>query len=459
MEYSVREIIDLKKLEALMQKFYKVTGTGAALLDLNGEVLMGTDWQDICTKFHRVNPEMCKRCVESDTALANKLKEGQKYNVYNCLNGLVDVAVPVIIEDKHIANLFIGQFLSKEPDHNFFRKQAKEFGLNEKAYMEALDKVQVLSEDEVKTRIEFLVEIASFIGETGMAKIDLKNLMSEQDKKIEDRTSSIKDLQIATLNMMQDAEEARMESENLNAELNKTLSELKRSNEELQQFAYVASHDLQEPLRMISSYTQLLERKYKDKLDEKAKMYIDYAVDGAERMQSLINDLLAFSRVTTKGEKFKKTDLNKILKNVLLNLATSISENNAQINTETMPTINVDEGQINRVFQNLIANAIKFKGDNDPVVNIKVEKQDQTYVFSVKDNGIGIDKKFFDKIFIIFQRLHTRRDYPGTGIGLAICKRIINRHGGEIWIESEPGKGSEFKFSLPLNPKAKINEQ
>ena len=231
--------------------------------------------------------------------------------------------------------------------------------------------------------------------------------------------------------------------------LNLRLEELTRSNTELEQFAYISSHDLQEPLRMIASYLQLLERKYKGKLDVKADKYIKFSVDGATRMQNLIDDLLDFSRVTTQAQEFEPTDLESIYKEVISNLEVSIKENKATISHESLPVVMVDKTQIVQVFQNLINNAIKFRSENKPKINISVKKEDDHWLFAVKDNGIGIDPKHSDRIFEVFKRLHKKRDYPGTGIGLAICKKIIERHGGRIWVESEFGKGSIFYFTLP----------
>jgi PAS domain S-box-containing protein len=230
----------------------------------------------------------------------------------------------------------------------------------------------------------------------------------------------------------------------------KQRQELVRSNSDLQQFAYVASHDLQEPLRMVASYLQLLERRYKDKLDEDANEFIQYAVDGAGRMQNLINDLLAYSRVGTQGRPFKMMDYGEVLKQVLLQLKIAIEETGAVITyDEPLPHVMADEGQLTQVLQNLVNNAIKFQGEQEPRIHIGAQYTEGEWVFSVKDQGIGMDPQYKDRIFLIFQRLHNRTEYRGTGIGLAICKRIIERHGGRIWVESESEKGSAFYFTIP----------
>ena len=226
--------------------------------------------------------------------------------------------------------------------------------------------------------------------------------------------------------------------------------ELARSNEELERFAYVASHDLQEPLRMVASYLQLLERRYDDKLDQDAKDFIGFAVDGATRMKRLINDLLAYSRVGTRGKPFEATDLNNVLGQVHVNLQKIIEENGALISQTEMPTVLADQTQMVQLFQNLISNGIKFRKEEcAPQINVSVCDAGHEWQFSVKDNGIGFEQQYEDRIFVIFQRLHTKDKYTGTGIGLAVSKRIIERHGGRIWVESVPGEGATFYFTIP----------
>jgi len=225
--------------------------------------------------------------------------------------------------------------------------------------------------------------------------------------------------------------------------------ELTRSNEELEQFAYVASHDLQEPLRMISSYTQLLAERYKGKLDEDADDFIAFAVDGAERMKRLINDLLEYSRVTTRGKPFEVVDSQLILNEVRRNLAFTIEKAGATITCDSLPAVFADRAQLSRVFQNLISNAVKFRGEKPALVHIAAITGPQETIFSVRDNGIGIEPEYTKKIFAVFQRLQSRREYEGTGIGLAVCKKIIERHGGRIWVDSEVGNWSSFCFTIP----------
>ena len=267
-----------------------------------------------------------------------------------------------------------------------------------------------------------------------------------KNKKIEEEQKKLLEIE------QQLTEELRISNEELKEteeELNETIDKLEVSNRELEQFAYVASHDLQEPLRMVSSFTQLLERKYKDKLDENADEYIEFIVDGAQRMKMLINDLLAFSRINTAPMEIKYTKLQKVLDDVLLDLKTNIDDNNATITTDSLPIIWCDPSQIRQLFQNLIANAIKFHDDELPRIHVSVQEYEDGWTFAVSDNGIGISPQHQEQIFDVFKRLHTREKYEGTGIGLAIGKKIVERHGGKIWVESKPEKGSTFYFTIP----------
>jgi signal transduction histidine kinase len=234
-------------------------------------------------------------------------------------------------------------------------------------------------------------------------------------------------------------------------DLARKVEELARSNADLEQFAYVASHDLQEPLRMVAAYTQLLSERYKGQLDANADKFLGYATEGALRMQVLIQDLLAFSRVGRAGSASAEVDCNGVMREVLQTLASAIQESGAGVDSADLPVVWADRTQMTQVFQNLIANAIKFHGTEPPKISVQSEKQEKEWLFTVSDNGIGIAAESAENIFVVFQRLHARTEYPGNGIGLSICKKIIERGGGRIWVESEVGCGSAFKFTLPLH--------
>jgi hypothetical protein len=240
-----------------------------------------------------------------------------------------------------------------------------------------------------------------------------------------------------------------LENRELFEEVNAAKIELERSNAELQQFAYVASHDLQEPLRMVSGYTQLLAKRYQGRLDSDADEFIGFAVSGANRMQALIQALLEFSRAGSIKRALAPVDLEAALQVALAALRAAIQESGATVSHDPLPNVMGDELLLVQLFQNLVGNGIKFRDGERPEIHVSCKLDNQRWVFSVKDNGIGIDPRYAERVFLLFQRLHTRQEYSGTGIGLALCKKIVERHGGRIWVESEPGKGCDFCFTLP----------
>jgi signal transduction histidine kinase len=324
-----------------------------------------------------------------------------------------------------------------------------DFGL-EKTRLEATQKAFLNILDDFgleKTRLE------------GTQKAMLNILDDVGDEKMR-----LEETQKAMLNLLDDFDAEKSKVEAANGELRREIDErleaerelrdkteaLARSNADLEQFAYVASHDLQEPLRMVSSYVQLFEKRFAGQVDEQADKYIRYAVEGAKRMQSLIAGLLEYSRVGRLDEPFGAVDTNAALDQALSNLRSAIEESHARVTRGPLPTITGNAGRIAQVFQNLIGNALKFRHPDQPAtVHVSAVPKGTEWVFSVEDNGIGIDSQYLDRIFVIFQRLHTRAEYPGTGIGLSICKKVVERHGGRIWVESRVGEGSRFHFTLP----------
>jgi light-regulated signal transduction histidine kinase (bacteriophytochrome) len=259
---------------------------------------------------------------------------------------------------------------------------------------------------------------------------------------------------VAQVEDITERKRADEELANLARELEIRATELERSNADLQQFAYAASHDLSEPLRMVSSYVQLLARRYKDKLDSDADEFIEFAVDGTTRMQALIDGLLIYSRAGTADYVHEPVDCSKVLHETLTAIHTTLRETGATINAGPLPTVQGDATQLSQLFQNLVSNAIKFAGEEPPVIQISAEREDGAWHFIVADNGIGIDPEHAERIFAVFQRLHGRGEYPGSGVGLAICKRIVERHHGRIWVDSSPGEGSTFHFTIPADEPA-----
>ncbi len=235
--------------------------------------------------------------------------------------------------------------------------------------------------------------------------------------------------------------------------------DLARSNAELEQFAYVASHDLQEPLRMVASFAQLLSRRYHDQLGAEGQEFIDFMVDGAKRMQNLINDLLIYSRIGNQAGEFTAVDLSAVAGKALGALRQIVADSSAEVTVDPLPTLQANPSQMLQLFQNLIGNSVKFHGEAPPRVRVSARAEGCAYVLSVSDNGIGIDPAYAERIFLIFQRLHGKREFPGTGIGLALCKKIVEHHGGRIWVESAPGRGATFHFSLPAEQEGAGHEQ
>jgi light-regulated signal transduction histidine kinase (bacteriophytochrome) len=283
------------------------------------------------------------------------------------------------------------------------------------------------------------------VGLAGLALVigRLKRISAELEERVVERTA-----QLSTTNAdLQKEVTLRVQAE---SDLTRRAEELSRSNAELERFSYAVSHDLQEPLRMVASFTQLLRQRYRGNLDHEADEFIDFATDGAKRMQHLLNDLLQYSRVGTRGRPFEATDFEDVLASALANLHLALEEAGAVVTHAPLPTAAGDRTQLVQLFQNLLGNALKFRSKEAPRIHVSAERRGDEYVFSIRDNGIGIDPQFHARIFQVFQRLHTAREYPGTGIGLAICKRVVERHGGRIWVESQPGKGSDFRFTIPL---------
>lgn len=280
------------------------------------------------------------------------------------------------------------------------------------------------------------------ITERRAAELILRGAHDELERRVRERTAELEE---RNAQLQQEIQERRR-AEKLLAE---QARELARSNADLEQFASVASHDLQEPLRMVASYTQLLGKRYRNRLDGDADEFMGFIVDGALRMQRLINDLLTFSRVGSRGKGFQPVDLATSVAQVRINLRAAIDESGARISTGTLPVVNADATQMEQLLQNLIGNAIKFRKGPAPRVHIDARREDAAWRIEVQDDGIGIDARYAERIFVIFQRLHTAAEYPGTGIGLAICKKIVERHGGQIGVQSTPGKGTSFSFTLP----------
>jgi PAS domain S-box-containing protein len=359
-----------------------------------------------------------------------------------------------LVEEHNLLRTIIDQI----PSRLYVKDANSRFVLNNRAHLDLLG-AKTQAEATGRTTLEF------FPGKRGQQALEDDRLVLTTGKPILDQEKSdfgpegsqrwalvtkvplhdVRGKLIGLVGISHDITERKRQEE----EARRNAAELARSNAELEQFAYVASHDLQEPLRAVASCVQLLQKRYGGKLDARADEFISHAVEGTKRMQALITDLLAYSRVGTHVQPFELVDCAEVLAEAMANLTFAIEESGATVVPGALPKLMADGSQLAQVFQNLIGNAIKFHGERKPEIRVTAERQGSEWVFSVADNGIGIEPQYFERVFRVFQRLHTRARYPGTGIGLAICKKIIERHGGRIWIESRLGEGTTFLFSLP----------
>jgi signal transduction histidine kinase len=374
------------------------------------------------------NPVQQKSLDVLEPLIASRLQRAEFMIALRSREGLAEAAQP--------ANLGVGQELMGQIRGRLDTMKAEEVRLlqlrTEQADRSSRNTKILLAAGQLMA-IFFLcaagLAIAEEMKRRGRAEEEVRQLNLDLERRVEERTE----------------------------ELANQTRELARSNGELQQFAYVASHDLQEPLRMVASFTQLLARRYADKLDDDARDFINFAVDGATRMQTLISDLLNYSRVGTQGKPLAPTDGDAVLERVLDGLKFAIEENRAAITHDPLPRVMADPVQLGQLFQNLLTNAMKFHGANPPRIHISARRTGNMWELSFRDNGIGIAEEHAERIFVIFQRLHTKTEYPGTGIGLAICKKIVERHGGRIWIEASEGGGTTFCFTIA--PAGKIAKE
>lgn len=419
---ELRDILDIPAIRALMESFHSIVHGVAALLDVRGNVLSAVGWQDICEKFHRVNAESCKNCRESDLQLSKGAVPGE-FKLYKCKNNLWDVVTPIMLGGRHMGNLFSGQFfLADEPlDYEVFRAQARKYGFNEQEYMAALERVPCLTREEVNASMGFLAKMAQMISQLSYSSIKLARSMTESRRANQDLAASVK---------------------------------------ELEAFTYSVSHDLRAPLRHISGFSKILSEEFGPHLPPDAQHHLQRIEEGTRRMGLLVDDLLKLARVGRCDLTLRVTELKSLVEEVIAEQAPERANRQVEWKIGNLDPVACDPGLMKQVFQNLLSNALKFTRPRaQAVIEVGQNNEAGSPVVFVRDNGVGFNMKYADKLFGVFQRLHRPEDFEGTGVGLAIVQRIVEKHGGRSWAEAELDKGATFYFTLGFPRKSDTGQK
>lgn len=411
--FELPDLVDLAAVQSLVDLMYQLTSIPFAILDLKGTVLVGAGWQRACTEFHRIRPESCRNCEESDRELSTGVPTGE-FKLYQCKNHMWEMVSPIVLGDRLIGNLFSGQFFfdDEQIDLELFRQQARTFGFDETGYVAAIREVPWLSREHLTTGTAFYAKLTDLLLRLGYSGIKLGRAIAETKHVNGQLAESVKDLD---------------------------------------SFAYSVSHDLRAPLRHMDGFLTLLSSRTYATLDEVARHYLDRTLFASRHMGELIDDLLQFSRMGRADIQKVSVDLNGIIREVLRELDPEIGERTIVWKLTPLPIVVADRAMLRQVFENLLGNAIKFtRGRETANIEIGFESPaNGELVFFVRDNGAGFDMSYYNKLFQVFQRLHSNEEFEGTGIGLAICRSVVERHGGRIWAESSIGDGATFYFSLP----------
>lgn len=554
-ELELADIIDVPAIQKIMDDFYRLTHIGVGIINIKGDVLVGTGWQDICTKYHRINPETCRYCIESDTILSKGVEQGT-YKMYKCKNKVWDIATPITVGGKHLGNLFLGQFLFDDDslDEEFFRAQAKQYGFDEKEYIAAYKSMPRWSHETVDAVMNFYMKFADMFSKLSYSNIKLTRTLTERDRfmislqeseeryrslvehapdaifvnfegrvglvneaclnlfgaekpeeilgkspfelfhpdfhelirerirfmekkgepsppteeKIIRLDGTVVDVEVSAspfswggtnaihiiLRDITDRKIAEAELNKLYAEMEQRVidrtAQLEAANKELEAFSYSVSHDLRAPLRHMSGFVDLLEKRFSELLPEKGRHYINNIADSTRQMGMLIDDLLAFSRSGRAEIRQEDLDMNIILKDVIDHLKHDTDNRKIEWIIPVLPESYGDQSMLKLVWTNLLTNALKFTRKRKQArIEIGAEEKKEEIVYFVRDNGVGFDMRYANKLFGVFQRLHSTEDFEGTGVGLANVRRIVARHGGQTWAKAKLRKGAAFYFSMP----------
>jgi len=419
---ELADLLDIPAVQRLAEEFYQLAHIPMFILDLKGNPVVAAGWQEVCTKFHRVHPDACKNCRESDQELSTGVVPGQ-FKLYQCKNHLWDAVTPLMLGEQQVGNLFSGQFFftDERVDREMFRAQAHKYGFDEQEYLATLDRVPRLSRADVETGMTFYTRLAQLLSQLSYSGIKLARSAS----------------QIGRVN-----------------------SELAASLKELEAFTYSVSHDLRAPLRHISGFSKILAEEYGSTLPLEAQHHVQRIQEGTHRMGVLVDDLLNLARVGRRDLSLQVAGLKSVVEGVLADLAPECEGRQIEWKIGDLPLVDCDPGLMKQVFQNLLSNAVKFTRPRSPaVIEVGQKDQDGTSVIFVRDNGVGFNMKYADKLFGVFQRLHRAEDFEGTGVGLATVQRIIQKHGGRIWVEAELDKGATFYFNLGVSEKTETKMQ
>jgi PAS domain S-box-containing protein len=423
---ELADILDVAAIQSLMTDFYNLVLIPMSIIDLKGRVIVRVGWQEICTKFHRVHPESGRNCLESDTALSSGVLPGES-KLYKCKNNLWDISTPIVVGGKHVGNVFSGQFFFDDEriDYDLFRSQAARFGFDEADYLAALENVPRLNREEVETGMAFFMKFADLISQMSYGNINLARSVSERDALMSSLAST------------NEALETRSE-------------QLAAANRELESFSYSVSHDLQSPLRAIDGYSRMILRKHAECFDEEAIAKFNVIRANTQMMGRLIEDLLAFSRLGKAHLSIARLELDAMIREVWEEIRTANPDRSLKLTIGAIPPAAGDRGLIRQVLVNILSNAVKFtRQRSEALIEVGGHLKDSEFIYTVRDNGVGFDMQYHDKMFGVFQRLHSSDEFEGTGVGLAIVQRIVHRHGGRVWAEGKVGHGACVFFSLP----------